>query len=125
VPQTKKEEEMAKKSAEETFMDEAERIVQQYANQNKSLTVWRGQYENQSGSSKLSARDTIIVGLSDNKNLNQTPDISIMVIYLNFSAQINFHTGSENDTSQSCPFGGGHSPIKEVTELAKKLPNII
>ena len=112
-----------KKTSKETFLDDAEKIMRQYADQDKNLIVWRGKYPHK-GIDNTYERDTVIVGISDDKKSDKAPTIHLLMVHLDLLAKIKFDDGLGKHISESCPFGGGWIPIKEVEKFAKRLPEI-
>ena len=105
------------------FLDNAERIMREYAGKNPQLSVWRGSFPKEM-LGQIVFHETILVGFSDDVNSSEPPTIPVMKVQINSgSAEIHFETGSDDDTSCSIPFFG-HSPIKEVEILSRRLPNI-
>lgn len=106
------------------FLNEAEKIIREYAGKNPRLVVWRGEYVRELFKSKY-IYDTIIVGLSDRQNSALPPDVIILKVWLEIAAEIYFSIGSDDVTHESVPFGGWWVPLDQVRRYAKKLPNII
>ncbi|GEM_PF-2945663 len=114
-----------KKNADtSTFLNDAEKIMREYAGKNPQLSVWRGKFPIKIlGETRL--HETIIVGLSDDKNPSTPPAIPVMKVRLDSGyAEISLETGSSDDVSSFIPFGGGHNPIKDVVSLSQRLPSI-
>lgn len=107
-----------------TFLREAEMLLRGKVRNNPDLLVWRGRYPHK----RLSAQyeyDTVIVGMSDDKNSEIPPTLPIMLVWLEDggggNASIDFKIGSDRDTFQTVPFGGGWNPLEEVDKVADEL----
>lgn len=119
---------MAKKKAgSRFFMDEAEKILRVAVEGNENLVVWRGRFPHKTGwgeYKRVFEQETILAGMPDENNPSGPPGIPIVSIHVDDSAYVQFRAGSPNDFSASIPFGGGHNPIDDVKEAAKKLSNL-
>lgn len=123
---------MAKKSKNgvrpESFLNEAEKILRGAVEGRKNLVVWRGRYPHKEGwgeDQRTIHKETILAGMPDDNNPSGPPGIIVVSVDLDGSARIRFHTGSSDDFSSSVPFGGGHNPLDDVREAARKLSNLV
>ena len=109
---------MAKSPNRETFMADAERLLREKFGSSSELVVWRGEYPHKYLDSEY-IYDTILVGLSDNKDSPQPPTIIMFEAYLHPAGGVNydFSVGGADDTGGSCPFGGGWNPLDCVKEI--------
>lgn len=109
-------------SSYETFMSEAEIIIQKYTDLNPLLALWRC---NQPMPFDLQNEvEMILVGVPDENKPSLPSDLIVFRVWLSPSAaHVDFINGSYSEYSR-VPFGDGNKPIDYVEKLARKLPTI-
>ena len=115
---------MPETPARKAYMGKAEKVLREYAGRHPLLAVWRCEApEPRNLGTKV---DTILVGMPDERDPTTPTELIIVRTYLyplGDAAQIVFDNGADS-LSTFVPFGGGHSPIKKLTAIAKKLPDL-
>ena len=104
----------------DTFLDDAEKVLRGKMKAKPDLVVWRGQHPHRVLKGFLDF-ETIIVGMSNDKNPDKPPELIILRVWLDGSAHIDLDMGSINNTYTSVPFGGGWNPLEEVEKTADRL----
>jgi hypothetical protein len=113
---------MAKRPNRDTFMDDVERILRDCATKSGKFVCWRGRYPHVYMGNTYDY-DTIVVGVSDDKESKERPTIEFAKVWLQGSggAHYDFSDGAGGGESGTCPFGGGHDPLERVKELLPQL----
>ena len=96
---------MGRKPNESTFLNDAERVIREYASKNTELVVWRGKYGRKLFDS-VYTHETIIAGLSDEPDSVKPPGIAILKVWFDILAEIEFMDGG--NISSSLSYVEGH-----------------
>ncbi|MEK7133498.1 MAG: hypothetical protein AAB804_00315 [Patescibacteria group bacterium] len=106
------------------FLDTAEKIVRDLASCNPALTVYRGPFQHRSLGAEVE-QETIVVGLSDDKDGTKPPTIAVLKIWREALGNviIDFSIGSDDDTERWIP--SSVDAMDDVRELAHRLPTLL
>lgn len=108
------------KNDPESFLTEAEKLIRELAPK-KGWTVWKGRYAGFLYPPEKEY-DCVIAGIGDS---SLAPQKELFALAVGLSHESRMAIIETEDSSCHSPFGGGWEPLKELREVAEKLPSLV